>query len=145
MVKNVLAIYGKGPVVSVWRSCIHVPTSALIAAQSAATESATTAWAAPWSTTVTATAFDHRSKSEYFGDAQVEAYIAGPPAEIVRDDLLDRAIRARQWVRIETAVGRRDGIYLAATSREGWARVELIVAGQIPARGDVVRGSGVDG
>ncbi len=84
MVEDVLTEDGEGQVVSVRRCYIHVPTSALIAAQPASAKSAA-ARAAPRSTTLTAPAFDQRAESKYFADAQVKAHIARPGGEIVRE------------------------------------------------------------
>ncbi len=140
MIEYVLTKHGKGQIVFVRCHGIQRPMSALTSAQAATTKS-TAARTAVRSAASAGCTLDARAKSEYFADAQIEAYIGRPGAEIVRDDLFARA----EGIGIKTAKGRGDGVGLAATGGEGGARVELIVARQVGARRDVVGSSRVDG
>ena len=125
------------------RGCrVHPPKPWLVSAQASAPQSAA-AWPAVWSTTRTPTSRAW-AKSNHLGDAQIQTHIGRPGSEIVWDDPFTCAARAGEWIGIETAVRRSDGVGLGATGGKRGASIELIVAGQIGARGDVVRSAGVD-
>ena len=91
-------------------------TPALIAAQSSAAKSAATRRRRVGHRRPLATAAgDPRAKSNHLADAQVQADICRPGAEIVRNDLFACASWAGERIRIEAAVGRRDDVRLTAT------------------------------
>lgn len=147
MIKSVLAIDRKGQVVPVRRRGVQRPTSGLITAQASAAQaaaSAATALATAATRTTAPTRYP-RAKSNHLANAQVQAHICRPGAEIVRDDFFAPASGAGERIGIKTAVGRRDSIRLAATQRKRRTSVELVITGQVTARRDVVGRPGIGG
>jgi hypothetical protein len=107
MIEDILTVGTQGEAIFVRRTLTNGSRSALIASESlrakAATKSATLtlASAAPRRSLFAAST---GTKSDCLAHTQIEAHVAGPATEVVRNNLFARAGRNRERVRIKTAI-----------------------------------------